>query len=469
MSLRRSFLMGLLLAPIIGLSGCINLAPDYQRPDAPVAEDWHSGTPVAGEADAAVGWKSFFLDDRLKQLQALALTNNRDMRIAILNIDKARAQYRIQRAAEFPSITADGSGTSTRTPGSLSTTGQSTTSHQYSADIGLSSYELDFFSKAKNLKGEALEDYLSLTETRRSTQISLVAEVATAWLTLAADNQRLKLADETLRSQQETYDLTKRSHDLGGSSGLSLAQAQTTVNSAQGDSAQYRSQILQDINALRLLVGAEVPANLLPDDSLQNVAVLVQIPAALPSSVLENRPDVLSAEHTLKAANMDIGVARAAFFPSISLTASAGSASSDLSSLFKAGSGAWTFAPSISVPIFNAGSNRATLDQAKAENEIQVQTYQQTLQTAFREVADALAVRSTLAERLKAQQDLTDASAVSYQLADALYRAGSQSFLEALDSQRSLYSAQQDLITLQLTEQSNRITLYKVLGGGWKE
>jgi multidrug efflux system outer membrane protein len=466
MRLQRLFITTLAL---ISLSGCINLTPDYVRPEAPVAENWQSGTPVAGDADAAIGWRDFFLDDRLKQLQALALANNRDLRVASLNIEKARAQYRIQRAAAFPAITADGSGTSSRTPGTLSNSGVATTSHQYSANIGLSSYELDFFGRVQNLKDAALEDYLSLDETRRSTQISLVSEVATAWLTLAADNQRLKLADETLRSQQATYDLTRRSHELGGSSGLALAQAQTTVNSAQGESAVYRSQILQDINALQLLVGAQIPAELLPDDQQKSVAVLVQIPSGLPSSVLENRPDVLAAEHTLKAANMDIGVARAAFFPSISLTASAGSASTDLSGLFKAGSGAWTFAPAISVPIFNAGSNRATLDSAKVENQIQVQTYQQTLQTAFKEVADALAVRSTLAERLQAQQDLTDASAVSYRLADALYRAGSQSFLEALDSQRSLYTAQQDLISLKLEEQSNRISLYKVLGGGWKE
>lgn len=469
MSLVSRFRAGLSMVALLSLSGCINLTPDYVRPEAPVAESWQSGTPVAGDAEAAIGWRDFFLDDRLKQLQALALANNRDLRLASLNIEKARAQYRIQRAAAFPAITADGSGTSSRTPGTLSNSGVATTSHQYSADIGLSSYELDFFGRVQNLKDAALEDYLSLSETRRSTQISLVSEVATAWLTLAADNQRLKLADETLRSQQATYDLTRRSHELGGSSGLALAQAQTTVNSAQGESAVYRSQILQDVNALQLLVGAQIPSKLLPDDQPQNAAVLVQIPAGLPSSVLENRPDVLAAEHTLKAANMDIGVARAAFFPSISLTASAGSASTDLSGLFKAGSGAWSFAPSISVPIFNAGSNRATLDSAKIETRIQVQTYQQTLQTAFKEVADALAVRSTLAERLQAQQDLTDASAVSYRLADALYRAGSQSFLEALDSQRSLYTAQQDLITLKLEEQSNRISLYKVLGGGWKE
>jgi multidrug efflux system outer membrane protein len=231
--------------------------------------------------------------------------------------------------------------------------------------------------------------------------------------------------------------------------------------------AVYASQILQDRNALRLLVGSDIPDELLPGASLQSVALLVQVPDELPSSLLQRRPDVLAAEHTLKSANMDIGAARAAFFPSISLTANAGSASSALSGLFKSGSGAWTFAPSVSLPIFDAGSNRATLDAAKVEREIQVQTYQQTLQTAFKEVADALAVRSTLDQRLTAQQALTDASRKSFELADALYRGGSQSYLEALDAQRSWYSAQQDLITLRLAEQSNRVTLYKVMGGGW--
>jgi outer membrane protein, multidrug efflux system len=462
---RRGFSLSLLM---IALSGCVNLAPDYVRPEAPVAQDWRTGSPVKGQASADIGWESFFTDERLRKLQNLALVNNRDLRLAALNLEKARAAYRIQRADAFPAISATGSGTSSRSPASLSSSGAASTSHQYSAEIGLSSYELDFFGRVENLTGAALEDYLALNETRRSTQISLVAEVATAWLTLEADHQRLKLAQETLRSQQQTFELTRRSHDMGGSSGLALAQAQTTVNSAQGDVATYRSQILQDQNALRLLLGTEIPDDLLPGDELEQAAVLVQVPDELPSSLLQRRPDVLAAEHSLKAANADIGVARAAFFPSITLTASGGTASSDLSGLFKAGSGAWTFAPSINLPIFNAGSNRATLDQAKVEQQIQVQTYQQTLQTAFKEVADALAVRSTLDERLQAQRDLTQASETSYKLADALYRAGSQSFLEALDSQRSLYSAQQDLITLRLAEQTNRITLYKVMGGGWK-
>ncbi|GID08227.1 efflux transporter outer membrane subunit [Pseudomonas sp. 008] len=453
-----------LLAALALLSGCINLAPEYQRPEAPVAEQWLPTTRVpSGDAAADIHWQQFFTDSRLARLQTLALTNNRDLRLASLNIEKAQAQYRIQRAAAFPTIDAGVSGTHSRT----SNSGTASTSHEYSAQLGLSSYELDVFGRVQNLQDEALEDYLALTETRRSTQISLVAEVATAWLTLAADNERLQLAQETLRSQQATYELTQRSHALGGSSGLALAQAQTTVESARGDVAVYASQILQDRNTLRLLVGSDVPDELLPGASLQSVALLVQVPDELPSSLLQRRPDVLAAEHTLKSANIDIGAARAAFFPSISLTANAGSASSALSGLFKSGSGAWTFAPSVSLPIFDAGSNRATLDAAKVEREIQVQTYQQTLQTAFKEVADALAVRSTLDQRLTAQQALTDASRKSFELADALYRGGSQSYLEALDAQRSLYSAQQDLITLRLAEQSNRVTLYKVMGGGW--
>ncbi|WP_214512812.1 efflux transporter outer membrane subunit [Pseudomonas brassicacearum] len=457
-----------LLAILTLLGGCMNLAPQYERPEAPVSEQW---LPVAstpkGQVSADIEWQNFFTDSRLARLQSLALSNNRDLRLAVLNVEKAQAQYRIQRAESLPSIDASVSGTHSRTPGSLSNTGSAATTHDYSAQLGLSSYEVDLFGRVQNLQDEALEDYLALTETRRSTQISLVAEVATAWLTLAADNERLHLAQETLRSQQATYELTQRSHALGGSSGLSVAQAQTTVESARVDAAAYESQILQDRNALRLLVGSDIPEELLPGAYLESAAALVQVPAELPSSLLQRRPDVLAAEHTLKSANIDIGAVRAAFFPSISLTANAGSSSSALSGLFKSGSGAWTFAPSISLPIFDAGSNRATLDSAKTEREIQVQTYQQTLQSAFKEVADALAERSTLDRRIEAQQALTDASRKSFELSDALYRGGSQSYLEALDAQRSLYSAQQDLITLRLTEQSNRMTLYKVMGGGW--
>lgn len=449
-----------LLAALALLSGCINLAPTYERPQAAVDEQWLPGTAVPnGQAAADIRWQQFFTDPRLAHLQALALTNNRDLRVATLNIEKAQAQYRIQRAAGLPAIDASVSGSHSRT--------SDTTSHDYSAQLGLSSYELDVFGRVQNLKDEALEAYLSLAETRRSTQISLVAEVGIAWLTLAADNERLALARQTLVSQQATYDLTQRSHALGGAAGLAVSEAQTTVEAAKVDVGVYASQVLQDQNALRLLVGSAIPAQYLPGDSLQSVAMLVQMPGELPSTLLQRRPDVLAAEHTLKSANIDIGAARAAFFPSITLTAGAGSASSSLSSLFSGGSGAWNFAPSISLPIFDAGSHRAALDSAKVARDIEVQTYQKTLEIAFSEVADALAVRRTLDQRLAAQLALTKASRTSYELSQALYQGGSQSYLEALVTQRSLYSAEQDLITLRLAEQSNRVTLYKVLGGGW--
>lgn len=454
----------LLLLAALSLGGCINLAPDYQRPDAAVAEQWD--TPDGKQADAQIDWQSFFVDARLRDTVKLALDNNRDLRIAALDIEKARAQYRITRADLFPSLSATASGSRARSVSS-STSGTSVSS-QYSVELGFTSYELDLFGRLGNLKDAALESYLATEETRRSTQISLVAEVASAWLTLAADQQLLALAQSTYASQQKTYELVRQSHGLGGESGLSLAQAQSTVESARADVASYASQVEQDRNALNLLAGTTVPDSLLPGDDKMAAAQLVGVPAGLPSSLLQRRPDVLAAEHTLKGANADIGAARAAFFPSVSLTAAAGSASTDLSGLFAGGSRAWSFAPSVSLPIFNAGSNRASLDSAKAENEIQVATYQKTIQTAFREVADALAVRHHIDEQLNAQQALTDATQRSYDLSQALYKQGSESFLEVLDAQRSLYSAQQSLISLNLSEQNNRVTLYKVLGGGWQ-
>lgn len=463
--MRRPVFVPLLLA--LALGGCANLAPDYQRPQAPVADQWPAqAESTSGNASAEIDWRSFFIDARLEQVVERVLANNRDLRVAALNIEKARAQYRIQRAEQFPSVAASVSGTRSRTPASLNGGEAASIGSQYSAELGFSSYELDFFGRLKNLSESALEDYLALEETHRSTQISLVAEVANAWLTLAADKALLQLAEDTLKSQQASYELTRRSHDLGNSSGVALAQAQSTVESAREDVAEYTSQVRQDINALTLLVGDSVPDTLLPATLDAEAAQLVEIPAGLPSSLLQRRPDVLAAEHDLKAANADIGAARAALFPSITLTGAAGTSSADLSGLFKGGSGAWSFAPSISVPIFNAGSLRASLESAKTEKAIQLATYEKTVQSAFREVADALAVRSTLQDRLNAQRALVEATERSYRLSDALYRNGANSYLEVLDAQRSLYSARQGLISLELSEQANRLTLYKVLGGG---
>ncbi len=456
------------------LAGCVNLAPEYTAPASPVPQALPSSgveapTPIDG------GWRSFFVEPRLRGTIELALANNRDLRVAALNIERARAQYGIARAGLFPTVEAGASGSRSRTPGSLSTSGEARIGSQYSADLGLTSYEIDLFGRVRNLGESALQSYFQTEETRRSTQISLVASVATAWLQLAADEQRLLLARNTLESQRKSFDLVERSHQLGAQSGLALAQARSTVDAARADAAAFDSQVEQDRNALALLVGAMPPADLLPAAPASDTAApataaqLLVPPPGLPSSVLQRRPDVRAAEHALRASNADIGAARAAFFPRIALTASAGTASSTLSGLFAGGSKAWSFAPSISVPIFDGGANRANLRVAEAQQKIQIATYEKTVQTAFREVADALAERRTLAERLDAQRSLLDATSRSFELSQSLFRSGASSYLDVLDAQRAFYAAQQTLIGLQLTEQTNRLTIYKTLGGGWEE
>ena len=456
------------------LAGCVNLAPEYTAPASPVPQALPS-FGVEAPTPIDVGWRSFFVEPRLRGTIELALANNRDLRVAALNIERARAQYGIARAGLFPTVEAGASGSRSRTPGSLSTSGEARIGSQYSADLGLTSYEIDLFGRVRNLGESALQNYFQTEETRRSTQISLIASVATAWLQLAADEQRLLLARNTLESQRKSFDLVERSHRLGAQSGLALAQARSTVDAARADAAAFDSQVEQDRNALALLVGAMPPADLLPAAPASDTAApataaqLLVPPPDLPSSVLQRRPDVRAAEHALRASNADIGAARAAFFPRIALTASAGTASSTLSGLFAGGSKAWSFAPSISVPIFDGGANRANLRVAEAQQKIQIATYEKTVQTAFREVADALAERRTLAERLDAQRSLLDATSRSFELSQSLFRSGASSYLDVLDAQRAFYAAQQTLIGLQLTEQTNRLTIYKTLGGGWEE
>lgn len=458
------------LAAALLLSGCVNLAPRYERLAAPVPEHYPDAPADAGSngaANADVGWRTFFADAKLRGLIELALDNNRDLRVAVLNIAQARAQYRIQDAATLPTLSASGSGTATRTPASLSATGEALTSHQYSATLGVSAYELDLFGRVRNLSAQALEQYLSTEEARRSTQISLVAEVATAYLTWAADLERLALARETLRSQSDTYTLTQRSFELGSASALTLRQVQTSVDSARVDVARYTGQIAQDRNALALLLGAPVPAELAPGALGDSLNALPELPAGLPSELMLRRPDLLQSEHKLKAATANIGAARAAFYPRISLTASAGSGSADLSGLFKGGSGSWTFLPQISLPIFDGGSNRASLDSAIAGRDIAVAQYEQAIQSAFREVADALAQREALSGQLQAQQSLVEASGDALKLSDARFARGVDSYLDVLDAQRSWYGAQQTLIGMRLSRLTNGVTLYKALGGGW--
>ena len=483
---------------LLALAGCTSLAPDYARPMLPVpatlngtnGPNGSEGTALAPET-GPMGWQEFLQEPRLRELVALALQNNRDLRVAVLAIEKARAQYGVEQSNRFPAVGATAAGNRTRTADDLNTSGRSPTSSQYSAQLGFSSYEIDFFGRVKNLNEAALQEFLRTTENRRSVQLTLVTVAVSAWVNLDARGRRLPLAQDTLRSRQKSYELTERSHALGAASGLTLAQAQTTVDTARADVAAFTSQVARDRNALALLAGAPVPAALLPDGANPGAtasparaasasasvapapslatpaATLLAVPGDLPSSVLLNRPDVRAAEYTLRGAYASIGAARAAFFPSITLTASAGTASNALSGLFDGGNGTWSFAPQIRLPIFDAGRNRANLQIAETARDTALAQYDKAVQTAFREVADALAERATLAERLQAQQSLQAATLKALQLSQARYRLGADSYLPVLDAQRALYSAQQTLIGLALAEQANRITLYKVLGGRW--
>ncbi|AVR97933.1 AdeC/AdeK/OprM family multidrug efflux complex outer membrane factor [Pseudoduganella armeniaca] len=455
------------------LAGC-SLAPVYERPQAPVTPAWPQGDAYRPAAQAEnraapdIGWREFIGDDKLRQLVQLALDNNRDLRVSVLNIERARAQYGVTSAARLPQVNAAVGQTAQRVPDNLSPNGDGYITRQYSANLGISAFELDLFGRVKNLSEAGLQQYLGTQEARRAQQISLVAEVANAWLTLAADQERLRLAQDTLKNQQISYELSRRRFAAGATSGLDMYEAQQSVESARNDMAVYTAQVAADRNALALLAGAPVPPELLPQGALTAATQLADLPAGVPSDVLQRRPDVLSAERTLQAANANIGAARAAFFPRISLTASAGSASTALSGLFKAGSGAWSFIPQVTLPIFTAGANQANLDIAKAERDIALAQYDKAIQSAFREVADALAQRGTLDERVASQAALAEASAKSYRIYEARYQKGADAYQTSLTSQRNLYAAQQGLITARLAKATNQVTLYKVLGGGWQ-
>ena len=468
----RFTLTSVALAALL-LTGC-SLMPAYQRPMAPVPQAFAGDAGAATAAPVAeIGWRDVFTDPALQRVIETALANNRDLRVAALNIEKARAQYRVQDAALFPTVNASAGGNGSRTPADLSASGSAQVSHSYSASLGFSAYELDLFGRVRSLNAQALEKFFSTNEARRSTQISLVAEVATAYLTMAADQDRLRLAQDTLASQSRTYQLNQRSFELGAASALTLRQAQTSVDTARVDVERYTAQVAQDRNALVLLAGADLPAELLPQalpaGETAAASPLATIPPGLPSDLLQRRPDILQAERDLKAANANIGAARAAFYPRISLTASAGSSSASLSNMFTGGSRSWSFAPQISLPIFDGGANRANLDIARTDRDIYVAQYEKAIQTAFREVSDALAQRSTLGRQLEAQQSLVDATAESYRLSDARFKRGVDSYLSVLDAQRSLYTAQQNLIGTRLSRFTNLVTFYKTLGGGWNE
>lgn len=459
----------LALALWLALGGCTGLEARYHQPPLPVAPSW----PVAASAtpgDAAeIGWRDFFSDARLKDLIGLALGNNRDLRVAVLTVEKARATYQIARAASVPAISANGSLTREREPGFLLGSPQAVDLSYYSAGVGVTSFEFDLFGRVASLRHAALQEFLAQSEARRAAQLSLIAEVAGAYLALAADRERLRLAEATLKSQQASYDITVQQHAFGAVSALDLNQARTTVESARADVARYTGAVAADRNALTLLVGGTIDPALLPDAFGADVTGIAALPAGLPSEVLLRRPDVQQAEHLLRAADANIGAARAAFFPSISLTGNVSSMSPSLSSLFKSGTGTWGFIPQVSVPIFQGGALVAGLHAAKADRDIALARYEQAIQSGFREVADALALTDALGQQRAAQQSLAEATATAYQLSEQRYRAGKDSYLALLDAQRSDYAARQSLITTRLAEQTNAVTLYKVLGGGWRD
>lgn len=459
------------------LAGC-SLAPAYERPGAPVSSAYPSGPAYKADAAGAgaaadIGWRDFFADPLLQQLIEQSLANNRDLRVAALNVEAARAQYRIQRADLMPSVGIVGKETAQRAPAGLSPSGQTGVSRNDQVGAAVPSWELDWFGRIRSLSDKALESYLALDETRAAAQLTLIAEVANAYLTLRADQELLTLTRDTLKSQDDSYRLTKQSYDQGLSTALDLSQAEIALRTAQRNLSQYTRQAAQDRNALALLAGQplspEMAAALDQAIALDDGILPTALPAGLPSDLLARRPDIRAAEHQLKAANANIGAARAAFFPAIGLTGAAGAASASLGGLFEAGSGAWRFVPQIALPIFAGGSLRAGLDLAKVQKNIRVAQYEKSIQTGFREVADALAGRGTLDEQIRAQRLLVAANQRAYDLSEQRFRQGIDDYLMVLDSQRSLYRAQQSLVDTRLLRLSNLVILYKVLGGGWIE
>jgi len=480
------------------LAGC-DLAPHYRRPALAAPSSFPQGpayAPAAGTTDvAAIGWRDFFVDDRLRRTIALGLANNRDARVAAANVLQARAQYRAQRADLFPTIAANatasarhtGSNGSSLTSGNTTTTGTGTdtgtgttgtgttstntetgggTIKDYAVDVGVSSFELDLFGRVRNLTKAAQDAYFATKAAQDAIRISLISEIATAWLTMASDQDQLAISRDTYKSFQQSVDITSAQFHKGIASELDVQQAETNLQDARYAIAQLTTQVAQDQNALNLLVGTTVTADLLPAQLGTADYTLPQLPAGIDSTVLLKRPDVIEAEDQLKAQNANIGAARAAFFPTISLTAAAGTASSSLTSLFSGGTFSWNATGASALTLFDFGRNRANLRYAEASRDAAVATYEKSVQTAFREVSDALAQRGTIGEQLAAHEAGANAAGKAAMLSEARYRGGIDSFLTTLIAQRTLFTAQQALATTRLQRETNLVTLYQTLGGG---
>lgn len=462
----RQLTLAMLAAGV--LTGC-SLAPKYERPDAPIASvypDVPAGQAARDIAD--VGWREFFPDQRLQALIAASLENNRDLRTAALRIEEARALYNIQSADLWPNLNGVASGSRGRTPADLSPTGRSSVNSSYQVGLSLASFELDFFGRVRSLNNAALAQYLATEEARRAAHITLVAEVAKAYLAERSFAEQLELAQRTLETRQSAYKLAQQRFEVGASSALNLRENEILVYSARATLAAVTRQRAQAVNALTLLVGKPL-GDLPAPQTLSDQNIVTDIPPGLPSELLARRPDIRSAEQRLIASNANIGAARAAFFPRISLTAGIGTASSDLSGLFESGSRTWSFVPQLVLPIFDAGRNRATLDLTQVRNNIAVADYEKTIQVAFREVADTLVARATLDEQIEAQRLSQEAQAERLKLADQRYKTGIASSLDVLDAQRELFLAQQVLVQVRLLRLTNAIDLYRALGGGLNE
>jgi len=468
------------IAVALVASGC-SLAPKYERPAPPVSASFPVGgiyetQPAAndpvrsaqGLAAPDIGWTDFFADPRLKRLIKLGLSNNRDLRVTVLQMEEARAQYRIERANLLPSVALEGDGTRSRTPANLSPSRTALVSSQY--QVGpTASWELDFFGKIRNLSEQALQTYFATAQARKAAQIALVSSIADQYLTMVAYDEMLQTTKDTLDATTNSYRITKAQFDAGTGSELDLREAQGAMQQAQANYESQKRSRAQAENALVLLVGAPLPNDLPPGLPLADQKLLVDVPAGLPSELLERRPDIMEAEATLKGANANIGAARAAFFPSISLTGNAGYASVSLGTLFKPGQLAWSFGPTISIPIFQGGQNEANLDLAKLEKNVAIAQYEKAIQTAFREVADGLAARGTYDQQIEDLQGNVQSQQRRYDLSNLRYQNGVDNYLTVLTAQEDLYTAQQALISASLARQTNLVDLYQYLGGGWIE
>ncbi len=447
-----------LLALAATLAGC-SMAPLYQRPDAPIHATYPTGAAYApavpGPQSAAdIGWRDFFADPLLQQLMETALANNRDLRVAALKVEAARSQYRIQRAELLPGLDLAAGSSAQRTPAGLLPAGAPPSSRSYEVAAVMPSWELDLWGRLRSLNDQALASYLSLEETRIGAQMSLLSEVAAAYLNLRADQALLRLAHDTLLAQQRSHALTRQLTEAGNATALDLHRAEIAVRTAESGHAAYTRAAARDRHALELLLGQPLApglaARLAQGGDLPDEMLAADLPAGLPSELLARRPDIRAAEHLLRGANASIGAARAAFFPTVRLTGAAGSASAELDGLFHPGSRSWRFAPQITLPIFRGGALRAGLDLAKVQERIEVARYEKAIQAAFAEVADGLAGARTLDEQARAEE-------------------GADDYLAVLDAQRTLYGAQQTLLQTRRARLVNRVALYKALGGGWTE